>query len=366
MPNHPLGIISKLITGHFALPTSTDTPATAAARTANVPLASTASFRVFDRLSPFVSTKRNFDDLLVPADHVSRRRSDTYYVSGAETVLRTHTSAHQAELLEAGHDSFLVVGDVYRRDEIDASHYPVFHQMEGVRVWTPAELRAALGSDATPDSAPVREFVVADLKRQIEGLVRVLFGDAETRWVDAYFPFTTPSFELEVRYQDRWLEVLGSGMIQNRILANAGRADARGWAFGLGLERLAMVLFQIPDIRLFWSQDARFSSQFTAGRIQPFQPYSKYPACYKDVSFWMPPSGFHENDLMEHVRSIAGDLVESVVLQSEFKHPKTERSSRCYRILYRSMDRNLTNEEIDRLQAALRVVMAKYPGLELR
>lgn len=233
-------------------------------------------------------------------------------------------------------------------------------------MWSPAELRRLLGSDAAPDSAVVREFVMADLKRQLDGLVRVLFGDAERRWVDAYFPFTDPSLELEVRYQDRWLEVLGCGMIQQRILANAGRADARGWAFGLGLERLAMVLFQIPDIRLFWSQDARFASQFAAGRIQPFQPYSKYPACWKDLSFWLPPADFHENDLFSDVRAVAGDLVESVALHSEFVHPKTKRTSRCYRILYRSMDRTVTNEEIDRLQAALRALLAKRPGVELR
>jgi phenylalanyl-tRNA synthetase alpha chain len=145
----------------------------------------------------------------------------------------------------------------------------------------------------------------------------------------------------------------------------AGRPTSRGWAFGLGLERLAMVLFQIPDIRLFWSQDPRFSSQFQAGRIQTFQPYSKYPACYKDVSFWLPPTGFHENDLFSDVRSVAGDLVENVVMQSEFVHPKTKKTSRCYRILYRSMDRTMTNEEIDRLQASLRDLMSKN-GLELR
>jgi phenylalanyl-tRNA synthetase alpha chain len=218
LPNHPLGIISKLITGHFEKSNSIAAPASAS----GIPGALPTKFKVFDQLPPFASVKRNFDDLLVPADHVSRRRTDTYYANGSETVLRTHTSAHQSELLDAGHNAFLVVGDVYRRDEIDASHYPVFHQMEGVRVWTPEELKSQLGSDATPDSAIVKEFVVQDLKHQIDGLVKVLFGDAERRWVDAYFPFTDPSFELEVRYQDKWLEVLGSGMIQNRILANAG------------------------------------------------------------------------------------------------------------------------------------------------
>lgn len=86
-----------------------------------------------------------------------------------------------------------------------------------------------------------------------------------------------------------------------------------GWAFGLGLERIAMVLFSIPDIRLFWSQDERFLSQFQAGKITTFKPYSKYPACYKDVSFWLPTNtNLHENDFCDLVRDTAGDLVEDV------------------------------------------------------
>lgn len=91
-------------------------------------------FRTFDQMHPVVTTTSNFDDLLVPQDHVSRRPTDTYYVT-QKSVLRTHTSAHQTELIRRGENAFLVTGDVYRRDEIDSSHYPVFHQMEGVRVF---------------------------------------------------------------------------------------------------------------------------------------------------------------------------------------------------------------------------------------
>src|SRR5260221_12710975 len=86
-----------------------------------------------------------------------------------------------------------------------------------------------------------------------------------------------------------------------------------GWAFGLGLERIAMVLFSIPDIRLFWSEDPRFLSQFEQGKINAFQAYSKYPSCFKDVSFWTPQNaGFHENDFCDIIRDTAGDLVENV------------------------------------------------------
>jgi phenylalanyl-tRNA synthetase alpha chain len=90
-----------------------------------------------------------------------------------------------------------------------------------------------------------------------------------------------------------------------------------GWAFGLGLERIAMVLFSIPDIRLFWSTDPRFRSQFKPDTISTFKPYSKHPPCYKDVSFWAPPE-FHENDFCEIVRDEAGDLVETVELVGFF------------------------------------------------
>ncbi len=94
--------------------------------------------------------------------------------------------------------------------------------------------------------------------------------------------------------------------------------------------------------------------------------FCRYPAVWKDVSIWLPPDGLHDNDVFEHVRAIAGDLVESVMMQSSFTHPKSGRVSRLYRIMYRSMDRNLTNVEIDALQAQLRAALAARPGLELR
>lgn len=101
--------------------------------------------------------------------------------------------------MRRGYDAFLCSGDVYRRDEIDASHYPVFHQMEGVRIFTREQL--GLQSDTPYDL--FREAIVADLKKTLEGVARLLFGDVEMKWVDAYFPFTDPSLELEILYQGR-------------------------------------------------------------------------------------------------------------------------------------------------------------------
>ena len=251
-----------------------------------------APFQLHDSLNPIVSVHDNFDVLQTPADHVSRSPSDTFYLSQSE-LLRCHTSAHQVSLLSSGQTRFLVAGDVYRRDTVDATHYPVFHQMEGVRVFSAEEGVVDYSAPRETQVAAVQD----DLKTALEGLVRTVFGDVRMRWVEAYFPFTDPSMELEIWWNDEWLEVLGCGVMHKKVLTAAGMPDAEGWAFGLGLERLAMVLFGIPDIRLFWTADERFHSQFKAGQITAYKSYSKFPPCTKDIAFWLPESGFHENDL---------------------------------------------------------------------
>ena len=237
------------------------------------------------------------------------------------------------------------MGDVYRKDTVDRTHYPAFHQMEGVRIYPFKEIGAQNQKQA-------KEICKRDLKQILENLARYLYGDVEMRWVDEYFPFTDPSLELEIFFNGDWVEILGSGVILDGVMQNGGRdIDSEvGWAFGLGLERWAMKLFEISDIRLFWSQDDRFLKQFKEGQINKFKPYSKFPACYKDIAFWIPESGFTENDFMQIVRGVTNDLAESVELLDEFTHPKTSRSSKCFRINYRHMDRNLTNEEVDKLQ----------------
>eukprot|EP00939_MAST-03C_sp_MAST-3C-sp1_P002513 g2513.t1 len=345
--DHPLNMIKQKIENHFSGTREREDDIY------------DASYKFFDDLSPVVDTASNFDNLLVPSDHVSRSRSDTFYIDET-TVLRTHTSAHQTELIKSGHNAFLCTGDVYRRDTVDASHYPVFHQMEGVRVFDTKEISVEeLGRDEAV------ERVQAHLKLTLEGMVRSVFGNVDIRWVDAYFPFTDPSLEMEIYFQNEWLEVLGCGVIEQDILTHAGRQTEIGWAFGLGLERLAMVLYDIPDIRLFWSGDDRFLSQFSSkkGDVK-FSPFSKYPPCLKDISFWI-ADDFHENDIHDAARSVAGDLVEEVKLIDDFQHPKTGRSSHCYRVVYRSMERNLTNDEIDRLQEELRGSVQGM-GCELR
>lgn len=375
IPHHPVNIIKQRVVNHFHK--------TYVTRTGN------AIFSHFDNISPVVSTEQNFDSLLVPPGHIARSRNDNYYINNT-TVLRAHTSAHQRDCIRMGFDRFLVTGDVYRRDEIDSSHYPVFHQMEGVRLFNKHELFASCND---PDSLDLFEtndgmkiendekqaehtidavkMMEIDLKQTVTKLMRDLFGEGiKTRWNMCYFPFTHPSYELEIKFQGEWMEMLGSGIMRQPILENGGAHDKIGWALGLGLDRLAMLLFQIPDIRLLWSQDPRFIEQFESVGIDPvtnieFRPFSKFSPCYKDITFWL-PNDFSENDFYELVRSIGGDLVEKVEVIDEFCHPQTKKTSRCYRITYRSMDRNVTNEEINTIQSRLRGIVVEKLQVELR
>lgn len=148
-------------------------------------------FSVFDNLSPIVTTHQNFDSLLIPKDHASRSKNDCYYIN-QRTLLRAHTTAHQAELVSMGLNNFLIFGDVYRRDEIDSTHYPVFHQVDGVRICTEDEVFENVrgtnglklfehrGNETrdkqgchTLESVKIMEF---DLKNALVGLAQALFG----------------------------------------------------------------------------------------------------------------------------------------------------------------------------------------------
>jgi phenylalanyl-tRNA synthetase alpha chain len=344
--NHPLGIINAKIKEYFEIQEKEH---------------GGPHFEFFLGEDPIVTTKQCFDDLRINPDHPGRSPSDTYYISD-ETLLRTHTSAHQSQHLRDGHETFLCAGDVYRRDEIDASHYPAFHQLEGVKLYDPEVVGAATGEEWL-NSAECKQ-IAEDLKATLEGLMDHLFGPVEKKWSEDYFPFTEPSFECEILYEGEWLEVLGCGVIHTEVLEMAGRSDRRGWAFGLGLERLAMILFKIPDIRLFWTEDERFHKQFKAGKITTFKPYSKYPPVYKDIAFWI-PEDFVENDFFEMGRGIAGDLVERMEMTDEFTNPKKGKTSKCYRITYRSMDRSLTDEEVNEMQNNLREQVTGL-GVEVR
>ncbi|CEF61048.1 Phenylalanine--tRNA ligase, mitochondrial [Strongyloides ratti] len=299
-------------------------------------------------------------------------RSPTFTVCENEPrIIIAHTSAHQFEIIKRGLNNFLVIGDVYRRDEIDKTHYPCFHQMEGVRIYEPDELygdkegpnkfnffengeRTNQKQEChTIDATKILEF---RLKNTLENICRMLFGNgAEIRWVEAYFPFTHPSYELEVFYEGKWLEVLGCGIIEQKLLQNAGCGNKVGWAFGLGLERLAMILYKIPDIRLFWSKDTGFLSQFKGVKPEDniiYKPISSHPQLYMDISFWL-PENISTNDMTSNfydiIRSVGGDIIEQVSLMDEFFNKNIGKTSQCYRITYRSNEKSLTKEEVNNI-----------------
>jgi phenylalanyl-tRNA synthetase alpha chain len=199
----------------------------------------------------------NFEALNIPKDHPARDMQDTFYVGG-EILLRTHTSPVQIRTMERQKPPVRIIcpGRVYRRDA-DITHSPVFHQVEGLAV--------------------DRGISMGDLKGTLELFARELFGaDSRIRFRPSFFPFTEPSAEVDVLCflckgggcrvckASGWLEILGSGMVHPRILRAMGydTEEVTGWAFGMGVERVAMLRYGIDDIRLFFENDLRFLSQF--------------------------------------------------------------------------------------------------------
>ena len=156
--------------------------------------------------------------------------------------------------------------------------------------------------------------------------------------------------------------------MRNEILNKAGVFNSIGFAFGLGLERLAMIMYEIPDIRLFWSRDSGFLNQFDESEINKnikYKHVSQYPQCTNDLSFWLPADleieAFSVNDLYDLVRDIGGDTIEQVKLHDKFKHPKTGRNSMCFRIIYRHMERTLSQKEANEIHAKIsKELVEKY------
>ncbi|MDR7556659.1 MAG: phenylalanine--tRNA ligase subunit alpha [Armatimonadota bacterium] len=196
---------------------------------------------------PEVETEEfNFERLNMPADHPARDTQDTFYLGG-DRLLRTQTTAVDVRVMLERRPPMriLTFGRCYRRDAMDATHMPVFHQVDGFMV----------GEGIT----------FADLKGVLAAFAREMFGpQARTRFQPSYFPFTEPSAELAVTFEGRWLELGGCGMFHPRVLELAGIDPERytAFAFGLGIDRPAMVRYGIPDIRLFWENDLRMLEQF--------------------------------------------------------------------------------------------------------
>ena len=187
----------------------------------------------------------NFTALNIPEDHPARDMQDTFYLKG-DLLMRTHTSPVQIRHLEQNPPPVRIVapGRVYRRDAVDATHSPVFHQVE------------VLAIDEGLDFSHLRGTVTQFL--------RTFFGDLPVRFRASYFPFTEPSAEVDVQWRGRWLEVMGCGMVDPAVLEGMGLDPERwsGFAAGLGVERFCMVRHGIDDIRRLFTSDLRFLEQF--------------------------------------------------------------------------------------------------------
>ncbi|MGK7920137.1 MAG: phenylalanine--tRNA ligase subunit alpha [Trichodesmium sp.] len=187
----------------------------------------------------------NFEALNTPPDHPARDMQDTFYLPDGN-LMRTHTSSVQIRYMENHEPPIRVVapGRVYRRDTVDATHAAVFHQLELLAV--DEGLR------------------FSDLKGTIKEFLRQMFGDLPIRFRASYFPFTEPSAEVDLQWNGKWLEVLGCGMVDPNVLKAVGYDPEKytGYAAGFGVERFAMVLHQIDDIRRVYASDLRFLQQF--------------------------------------------------------------------------------------------------------
>jgi phenylalanyl-tRNA synthetase alpha chain len=200
-----------------------------------------------------------FDALNTPADHPARDTQDTFYLAASTdaaalgTLLRTHTSSVQIRVMKKQPPPvrIIVPGRVYRRDNADATHNPTFHQVEGLYV--------------------DRNVTVGDLKGTVEFVFKELMGpETRIRFRPHYFSYTEPSFEIDFssaltrKMGKEWLEIAGCGMVHQQVFENVGYDPEvwTGWAFGFGIERIAMIRYGINDIRLFYENDLRFLKQF--------------------------------------------------------------------------------------------------------
>ncbi len=288
-----------------------------------------------------------FDLFNMPEGHPARSKSDTYYVDETN-VLRTHDTVFWYYYLNhpsikekiAKKEAFGAIchGKVYRKDEIDNRHMNVFHQMGGLYL-VPDDKQTV-----TPD----------DLKNTLSEIARSIFGnDVEFRFYDHNFPYTDPSFEMEAFINGQWIEMLGSGMPRKTVLKNFGLEGYHGWAFGFGLERLAIASMDLPDIRLLWSEDERVKSQLTLGHH--FKEVSKFPPALRDISFVVPIS-FIPNDYFDLIREVGGEMVEHVELIDKYENAEkfgSDKVSYTFRITYRHLDKTLTSEEVNTVHAQL-------------
>ena len=298
-----------------------------------------------------VTTEENFDLLNAPEDHPSRKETDTYFLD-EKYLLRTETTVmwsyylRNKEVLERlkkeGQVGALSAGIVFRKDEIDKNHFPAFHQIDGLYVCRKDQ----------------KIITLEDLKNVERDIAKSIFGEnVECKFLLDSFPFTDPSVEMDIRLGGEWMEVVGSGLVHKQVLKNFGLDPEvyNGWAFGFGIDRLAMVKMGIPDIRILWSNDPRITSQFKDINSQ-YKEVSKYPEISRDISFVI-DKNTSLNNYYEIVRDCADNLIEEVKLLDSYEDKKKfgkDKKSYTFRIIYRSPERTLTSQEVNKIQEEIR------------
>lgn len=325
-------------------------------RTKNSPLAELVrrvkgigALKNFDdiKIPDIVSTSILFDLFNMPPGHPARSKSDTYYVDN-DHILITHDTVmwyyyfeHEStkQKIARGEDLGVVCyAKVYRKDEIDRHHMNVFHQFGGLYL--------------TRDER--RTVTLDDLKSVLGEIAQSIFGsDVEYNFTPETFPYTDPSVEMNIKIKGEWVEMVGSGLPRKDVLANFGVKGYNGWAFGFGLDRLAMVSMDLPDIRLLWSQDERVKKQLKLGN--KYKEVSIYPPITRDISFVVDKS-FVPNDYFDLIRDIGADLVEEVELLDKYEAPEKfgkDKVSYTYRVVYRSPEKTLHTSEVEPLQGKL-------------
>lgn len=337
-----------------------------------------------------VAEWETFDLFNFPQDHVARRPSDSYFIQKSEDtkesiLLRPHTSVMwyhylinqgwKQKLEKEGEVKALSWWKVYRVDELDKTHHECFHQIDGLRI-----------------THKDKEVINQDtLKQVLSSTIVALFGpEVEYRFSEDQFPYTIGSLEAEVKYKGQWIEVLWAWVVHPDVLSRLWIDPEKynGWAFGFGVDRLTMALKGVSDIRIFWSQDQRITSQW--GNFEPYKEVSNYPPVFKDITFLVDKSKFivdpidseknghieltknSESNLFDIagiVRDVSWDIVESVELIDIFENDKKfwpDNKSVCVRMAFRSLERTLTHEEINKVYFTIRWKMENELWFVLR
>jgi len=319
-----------------------------------------------------------FDLFNFPENHVVRRESDTYFIQKTEDhktnmLLRPHTSViwyyylidqlWKEELFRTGETKTLSWGKVYRVDKLDKTHHECFYQIDWLRL-----------------TSKEKEVINQDtLKEVIVNTIVAIFWEwVEYRFSPETYPYTYDSLQVEVKYKWKWIEILWGWVVHPSVLEKLWIDPEKynWWAYGFGLDRLAMLFKWINDIRILWSTDPRITSQWW--NFKEFKEVSSFPPVYKDISILVPKADFVKDEQESKIswefefdketesnwyaiswliRDAWGELIEEVKIIDTFENDKKfweDYKSISFKITFRSVERTLTNEEINKIYFEIR------------